>query len=247
MSGRLDGKVVLVTGSSRGLGKIIAGRFLEEGCRVVITSQKPEELDNAEKELSRASDQVLKVVADITSEDDAKSLIDKIVERFGQIDIVVNNAGVFKMGKVDEMSVDDFDLTMNVNFKGAFLTCKFALPHMKKRKQGQIINICSIGAKLGLENLSAYCASKGALMMFGNSLKAELKPYKIRVTNVYPHAMNTQNQDIEPDSEKRAQMIEPDDVADALIAVTSSADYVQYQDITIYPMSTRMTKEEITE
>ncbi|HEQ97763.1 MAG TPA: SDR family oxidoreductase [candidate division Zixibacteria bacterium] len=244
MSDLLRDKVVLVTGSSRGLGKTIARRYLEEGARVIITSQQSDELDQAAEELKRASDQLRKVVADITDDSQAKKLVDSAIQEFGQIDILINNAGVFKGGEIDQMDVKDFELTFNVNVKGAFLVTRHAVAQMKKQKSGQIVNICSIGSKLGMEKLSAYCASKAALARFGDSLKAELKPYNIRVTNVMPHAMNTMGKNIDPDSDDRRKMIEPDDVADAIIAITSAEDYVQYQDITIFPKSTKLTKTE---
>jgi NADP-dependent 3-hydroxy acid dehydrogenase YdfG len=245
MSNRLINKVVLITGSSRGLGKIIAGRFLEEGSKVVITGRDMNELDRAEEELKQAgNDNILKNAVDIRNEDEVQALVKSAVEHFGGIDILINNAGVFKAGEVDQFSLDDFNLTFDVNVKGAFLVTKHVVAQMKKQKSGQIINICSIGSKLGLEKLSAYCASKAALALFGDSLKAELKPYNIRVTNVFPHAINSQKDEIDPDSDKRKQMIEPEDIADALIMVTSSKEYVQYQDITIYPYSTKIIKTE---
>jgi NADP-dependent 3-hydroxy acid dehydrogenase YdfG len=244
MSERLKDKVVLITGSSRGLGKVFAKRFLEAGSKVVITGQNQKELDQAETDFKEYSNQVLKVAANITDDADAKNLVEKAATHFGRIDILVNNAGVFRMGEVDQMSVQDFELTFDVNIKGAFLATRHIVKQMKKQKSGLIVNICSIGARLGLEKLSAYCASKAALAMFGDSLKAELKPYNIRVTNLFPHAMNTTGAEIEPGSQKRKQMIEPDDVADALITITSSPDYVQYQDVTIFPVSTKFTKME---
>jgi NADP-dependent 3-hydroxy acid dehydrogenase YdfG len=244
MPERLKDKVALVTGSSRGLGKVFAKRLLEAGSKVVITGRNKNELDQAEADLKEHSKQILKITADITDDSDAKQLVEKTISHFGRIDILVNNAGVFRMGEIDQMSVQDFELTFDVNIKGAFHVTRHVAARMKKQKSGQIINICSIGAKLGLEKLSAYCASKAALAMFGDSLKAELKPYGIRVTNLFPHAMNTMGAEIDPISAKRNQMIEPNDVADALITVTSSPDYVQYQDITIFPVSTKFTKTE---
>jgi 3-oxoacyl-[acyl-carrier protein] reductase len=244
MSDRLNKKVILVTGSSRGLGKTIARRYLEEDASVIITGQKQDELDQAADDLKQVSKHLIKVVADITDDSQARKLIDSAIEEFGQIDILVNNAGVFKGGEIDQMDVKDFELTFNVNVKGAFLVTRHVVAQMKKQKSGQIVNICSIGSKLGMEKLSAYCASKAALARFGDSLKAELKPYNIRVTNVMPHAMNTMGKEIDPDSDDRRKMVEPDDVADAIIMVTSSRDYVQYQDITIFPKSTKLTKTE---
>jgi NADP-dependent 3-hydroxy acid dehydrogenase YdfG len=245
MSNRLINKVVLITGSSRGLGKIIAGRFLEEGSKVVITGRDMNELDRAEEELKQAgNDNILKNAVDIRNEDEVQALVKSAVEHFGGIDILINNAGVFKAGEVDQFSLDDFNLTFDVNVKGAFLVTKHVVAQMKKQKSGQIINICSIGSKLGLEKLSAYCASKAALALFGDSLKAELHPDPLRGTTVFPHAINSQKDEIDPDSDKRKQMIEPEDIADALIMVTSSKEYVQYQDITIYPYSTKIIKTE---
>jgi NADP-dependent 3-hydroxy acid dehydrogenase YdfG len=244
MTERHTDRVVLVTGSSRGLGKIIAGRFLEEGALVVISSQKEDELKQAENQLRNVSDKLQACATDLRDEQQVQKLIEKTVSEFGSLDILVNNAGVFKMGAVDEMDLADFELTLEVNLKGAFLVSKYAVKQMKKQNRGQIVNICSIGSKLGLENLSAYCASKAGLARFGDSLKAELKPFGIKVTNIFPHAMNTMGKDITADSNERLTMIEPHDVADAIIMVTSSKEYVQYQDVTIYPYSTKLTKTE---
>jgi NAD(P)-dependent dehydrogenase (short-subunit alcohol dehydrogenase family) len=244
MSDNLKGKTALVTGSSRGLGKIIAGRFLEEGANVVLTSQNEKELESAFSELKGLSGNVLPVQADIRDGKQVAELVKKAVSEFGSLDILVNNAGVFKDGAVDQMELSDFELTFDVGVKGAFLSTRETVRQMKKQKGGQIINICSIGSKLGLENLSAYCASKGALARFGDSLKIELKPYGIRVTNIFPHSMNTMGRDIDENSKERMRMIEPHDVADAILMVVTSKRYVQYQDITIFPYSTSLTKSE---
>ncbi|MBD3382648.1 MAG: SDR family NAD(P)-dependent oxidoreductase [candidate division Zixibacteria bacterium] len=244
MSDNLKGKTALVTGSSRGLGKIIAGRFLEEGANVVLTSQNEKELESAFSELKDLSGNVLPVQADIRDGKQVAELVKKAVSEFGSLDILVNNAGVFKDGAVDQMELSDFELTFDVGVKGAFLSTRETVRQMKKQKGGQIINICSIGSKLGLENLSAYCASKGALARFGDSLKIELKPYGIRVTNIFPHSMNTMGRDIDENSKERMRMIEPHDVADAILMVVTSKRYVQYQDITIFPYSTSLTKTE---
>jgi len=244
MSAKLEGKTVLVTGSSRGMGKVIAEQFLNQGCNMVITSRNADELNQAENDIGKTNGKILKVAADITSPGDVIRLIDNTITEFGQIDIVINNAGVFKMGPADQTSIEDFRLSLDINLTGSFLICKYVLPHMKKRKKGQIINICSIWAQMGLENLSAYCASKAGLAMFGDCLKAELKPYRIRVTNLFPHSINSQKQDIDPGSDKRLQMIEPEDIAEALINIASAAEHVQYQDVTVYPISTKITKTE---
>lgn len=242
MSEQLKDKVVLITGSSRGLGKVFAKRFLAKESRVVITGQNQKELNQAEADFKEYSKQILKVPANIIDDADAKNLVEKTIAHFGRIDILVNNAGIFRMGEVDQMSVQDFELTFDVNIKGAYYVTRHVVAQMKKQKSGLIVNICSIGSKLGMEKLSAYCASKAALAVFGDSLKAELKPYNIRVTNLFPHAMNTSGAEIDQDSDRRRQMIEPEDVADALLTIASSAIYVQYQDVTIFPVSTKFTK-----
>lgn len=244
MSDSLKGKTALVTGSSRGLGKIIAGRFLEAGADVVITSQNQKELNSAYAELKDLPGKVLPLPADIRDTDQVAKMVEKATAEFGSLDILVNNAGVFKDGAVDQMKLSDFELTFDVGVKGAFLATREAVKQMKKQQSGQIINICSIGSKLGIQNLSAYCASKGALARFGDSLKIELKPYGIRVTNIFPHSMNTMGREIAEDSAERMQMIEPHDVADAVLTVVTSKRYVQYQDITIFPYSTTLTKSE---
>jgi len=211
MSKRLQNKVVLITGSSGGLGKLMAQRFLSEGCKIILTGSNPNKLDDTYHELGADAENMLAIPADIRTEEHVQVLVKQALDK-----------GV----------------------RGAFLATKYSVKIMKAQKSGQIINICSVGSKIGLENLSVYCASKAALALFGDSLKVELKPYHIRVTNIFPHAINSGKSKIDPDSEKRRQMIEPEDVIEAVIAVTSSEEYVQYQDVTIYPASTTITKSE---
>ena len=242
MSNRLNNKVVLITGSSGGLGKLMAKYFLDKGCKLILTGSDVNKLDDTYKELGADDKTMLAVPADIRTEDHVKVLVQQALEKFGRIDILINNAGVFKAGEITAMSTEDFELTFDVGVRGAFFATKYTAKIMKEQKSGQIINICSVGSKVGLEKLSVYCASKAALALFGDSLKVELKPYNIRVTNIFPHAINSGKKKIDP--EKRRNMIEPEDVAEAVIAVTSSEEYVQYQDVTIYPASTTITKDE---
>ena len=244
MSKRLQNKVVLITGSSGGLGKLMARRFLAEGCRIILTGSNPNKLDDTYHELGADAENMLAIPADIRTEEHVNVLVKQALEKFGRIDILINNAGVFKTGEVTEISAEDFELTFDIGVRGAFFATKYTARIMKTQKLGQIINICSVGSKVGLDKLSIYCASKAALALFGDSLKVELKPYNIRVTNIFPHAINSGKNKIDPDSEKRRQMIEPEDVVEAVIAVTSSEEYVQYQDVTIYPASTTITKSE---
>lgn len=240
MSNRLNNKIVLITGSSGGLGKLMAKYFLERGCKLILTGSDVNKLDNTYKELGADSNTMLAIPADIRTEDHVRVLVQQAVDKFGRIDILINNAGVFKAGEITEFSTEDFELTFDVGVRGTFFATKYTAQFMKKQKAGQIINICSVGSKVGLEKLAIYCASKAALALFGDSLKVELKPYNIRVTNIFPHAINSGKKKI--DDDKRRNMIEPEDVAEAVIAVASSEEYVQYQDVTIYPVSTTVTK-----
>jgi len=133
---RLKNKVVVITGSSRGLGKIIAERFLEEGSRVVINGRNPDELNEAENELKKVSENVLKFSADITKEDQVTGLVEKVLRKSGQIDILINNAGVFKAGEVDKFSLEDFRLSMDINVVGAFFNYQTHCASDEKTKIG---------------------------------------------------------------------------------------------------------------
>lgn len=194
--GRLERKVVLVTGGSRGLGFALAERYGRDGARLVITARNENELERARLSLIArgavaSGDDILAFPADLTDPAQAADLIEHAIQHFGHIDVLINNAGVIEVGPVEDQSLAAYHRSMDVNFFGALHTIQAALPHLLRRKTGAIVNIASVGGKLAVPHMLPYVASKFALVGFSQGLHAELRHKGIRVTTVCPGLMRT--------------------------------------------------------
>jgi NAD(P)-dependent dehydrogenase (short-subunit alcohol dehydrogenase family) len=184
-------RVVLITGGSRGLGLLMAREVGHMGAQVVIAARDEAELLRAQRDLLAHDIHASIVVADVATEAQAQRLIAQAIDRHGRIDVLINNAGVIMVGPVDHMTVADFEEAMATHFWGPLHTMLAALPHMREAGGGRIVNISSIGGKIGVPHLAPYCASKFALTGVSTSLRTELARYGILVTTVCPGLMRT--------------------------------------------------------
>jgi NAD(P)-dependent dehydrogenase (short-subunit alcohol dehydrogenase family) len=185
------GRVALITGGSRGLGLLIARELGRQGARVVLVARDASELSRAQEDLQADDIDASILVADIGTEAGAQRVVSDAVARFGRLDLLINNAGVTKVGPLEHMSVADFEEAMAVHFWGPFHTMRAAIPHMRRFGDGRIVNISSIGGKIGVPHLAPYCASKFALTGLSTALRAELAKDRIWVTTVSPGLMRT--------------------------------------------------------
>ena len=189
---QLRDRVAVITGGSRGLGLLIARELAAEGARIAILARDPAELDLARRELAAIGGQrVLALPCDVRNEDEVRWAIDATVERFGRLDILVNNAGVIQVGPLEHMELEDFEEAMRVHFWGPLYATLAALPHLRKRETGRIVNISSIGGRIALPHLVPYSASKFALVGLSDGLRTELAKEKIYLTTVCPGLMRT--------------------------------------------------------
>lgn len=187
----LTDKVTLITGGSRGIGAACIELFADADSRVAFTYRK-NEASASELIASLSPKRQIKAYAvDIESEQDIKSTVEKIITDFGKVDILVNNAGVWKYGKVDEMSLAQWEETIRINLTGAFLFVREVVPSMKKNKFGRIINISSTAGQRGEAFYSHYASSKGGMISFTKSLAAELAGSNINVNCVAPGWVET--------------------------------------------------------
>jgi NAD(P)-dependent dehydrogenase (short-subunit alcohol dehydrogenase family) len=187
----LHGKVVLITGSSRGLGLALAEEFAVKGSRVVICAREQGELSRARAQLERRGADVLDIVCDVSDRESVQRMIDQVRQRFGEIDVVVNNAGIIGVGPYEEQKLEDFEEAMNVNFWGVVNTTLAVLPEMRRRHSGRIVNITSIGGKVAVPHLLPYSCAKFAAVAFSEGLRAEIKREGVLVTTVVPGLMRT--------------------------------------------------------
>jgi short-subunit dehydrogenase len=185
------GQVVVITGGSRGLGFAIAQEFAMRGAKLVICGRDQEILHEAEQRLLAMRVPVLAVRCDISQQSQAEQLIRQATDRFGRVDVLVNNAGQIAVGPIESQSIADFEEAMGTMFWGMVYTTMSALPQMMERGGGRIVNVTSIGGKVAVPHLIPYCCAKFAAMGFSEGLRAELAKNHVAVTTVVPGLMRT--------------------------------------------------------
>lgn len=185
------GKVVFVSGGSRGLGLLLAKEFASRGARVAISARDVDELGRAEHHLRSISNQVLTVQADVTIRTAAEQAVEKVRQQFGPIDVLVNNAGTISVGPMEVATTDDYGNSINVHFWGPYFTTMAVLPDMQACGSGRIVNISSIGGKISVPHLLPYSVGKFALTGFSEGLRSEVLKDNVYVTTVCPGLMRT--------------------------------------------------------
>ncbi|WYP26323.1 SDR family oxidoreductase [Alkalihalobacillus sp. FSL W8-0930] len=188
---RLQDKVAIITGASQGIGEGITRTFAREGARVIVADVNKELGEQLVRELTEATIEAHFVEADVSNEDHVRSLIAKTVETYGGVDILVNNAAVTVRKSVEDTSLEEWQQILGVNLTGAFLCSKYAIPEMKKRGGGAIVNIASWHAEKTITRLAAYAASKGGLTALTRQMSLDLGPHNIRVNAVCPSTVDT--------------------------------------------------------
>jgi NAD(P)-dependent dehydrogenase (short-subunit alcohol dehydrogenase family) len=184
-------KVVLITGGSRGLGLVLAREFAKEGARIAICARDGEELAAAKTDLESRGAEVFDAICDVTNQEEIDRLIGDVCMRFGQIDVLVNNAGVIQVGPLETQTEKDFEDAMAIHFWAPYRMIQTVLPIMRGAGAGRIINIASIGGKVAVPHLAPYCASKFALVGLSGALQVELAKENIFVTTDCPGLMRT--------------------------------------------------------
>ena len=187
----LKGKVVLVTGGSRGLGLVLARQLAAKGARLAICARTPEQLGQAHIELERLGAEVMSMTVDVTDQRQVQAMIIDILEHYGTLDVLINNAGIVQVGPQENMGVNEYEQAMKANFWSALYTMLAVIPYFKEQGGGRIVNITSIGGKIAVPHLLPYTASKFALVGLSEGMNAELKKDNILVTTVVPNLMRT--------------------------------------------------------
>ena len=187
------GKSVVITGGSRGLGLVMARQIADEGARLTLVARDQEELTRAMQDIEARQPfaEVAPVTADIRSRYQAERAIAMAVDRFGTVDVLINNAGVIQVGPIDHIKISDYEDAMLTHFWGPLYMILASIPYMRRQGAGRIVNISSIGGRISVPHLVPYSASKFALAGLSEGLRAELARHNIVVTSVYPGLMRT--------------------------------------------------------
>lgn len=185
------GKTVLITGGSRGLGLALARELARRGARLAICGRDPDSLERARASLARFGAEVVAVPCDVADPRSVEELLEQVGRRLGAVDILINNAGVIEVGPAETMSLADYEEAMATNFWGMLHPTLAVLPVMRQRRSGRIVNITSIGGKLGIPHLLPYSASKFAAVGFSQGLRSEVAGEGIKVVTVVPGLMRT--------------------------------------------------------
>lgn len=189
---RLTDKVALITGGSRGIGRAIALAFAEEGARVAIASRNKERCEEVATQITKSGGSALGIQADVASEADVARMVAQATDRFQRVDILVNSAAVnLPYRAVTDLSLDEWNWVIGVNLTGTFLCCRAVLPLMMKQHSGKIINIASIGGRIGAAGRTPYRPSKAAVISLTYCLAAEVKDFNIDVNAICPGAVET--------------------------------------------------------
>jgi 3-oxoacyl-[acyl-carrier protein] reductase len=219
------GKVAIVTGASRGIGRSIALALAAEGARIVAVDMAPEGVEALAAEIIGAGGEALAVQGNVTQTADAERMVDAAVEKFGRVDILVNNAGITRDGLLLRMKDEDWDAVLNVNLKGAFLCSRSASKVMAKQRYGRIINIASIVGQMGNAGQANYCASKAGLMGLTKSNARELAKRNVTVNAVAPGFIATDMTEALPEKVRQElaaqipleRLGSADDIANAVV------------------------------
>jgi NAD(P)-dependent dehydrogenase (short-subunit alcohol dehydrogenase family) len=187
----LRGRHVLITGGSRGLGLVLARQLAAHRALITILARDDQELERAVMDVASYGGDVMGIPCDVTEPRDVQRAISRAIARRNRLDVLINNAGSITVGPIDHMSIKDFDEAMKLHFYAPLYAMMAVLPHMRIHGHGRIVNVASIGGKIGIPHLVPYCASKFALAGLSDSMRSELAEDNIRVTTVYPGLVRT--------------------------------------------------------
>ncbi len=237
-------KVALISGGTKGIGRGVVDQLLSDGMAIATFSRNSDQVSRLQEELAGKynADRFLVSNGDVTSEESVAAVVSRVKEKFGQIDVLVNNAGVGYFRDVDAFDLVRFEQMISTNIVGVALLTKHVVPVMKVSKKGLIINVASISGKVAFANGEFYSATKFAVMGYSQAIRAELAPFGIKVSTICPGMIKTDFFD-EEELERRKkiwngkipQMLEVSDITRLVSLITNQSEHSDIQDLTIMP------------
>lgn len=229
----LENKTVIISGASRGIGRATALLLAQNGANVVITARNVIELKQVEAE---GNGRIVAVPGDVSSEVDMQRVVQTALDRFGRLDVVINNAGYGVFKNVDEISVDEWDELMATNVKGTFLLTKAALPTLKAQGSGHVVVVASDVAKRTFAGGSLYTASKYAQEAFTGALRKEVRPFGIKVTGVYSGLVDSHFHEKGHGHETSQKWLKNEDMAESMLFIVSRPAHVVIDEFMVHPL-----------
>jgi NAD(P)-dependent dehydrogenase (short-subunit alcohol dehydrogenase family) len=234
--GKLDGKIAIVTGGNRGIGAAIARGFVAEGASVVLAARDAEKLDTTASELTAQGATVLAIPTDITSEADVEELFRQTMDRFGRVDVLVNNAGAFDGGPLDELTLETWEKVMAVNLRGPFLCTRAAFRIMKEQRVGRIINIASISAQRVRMNSGPYSTSKHGLWGLTQCTALEGREYGITASCLHPGNTENDRRALRSTEADQEPMMSCDELAETAVLMATLPPHVNMLEAIVLPI-----------
>ncbi len=231
----LKGQIAFVTGASRGIGREIAWRLAQAECDLALVARSKEEISSLAWDLKTAGREAIAIQADLRDDAQIRAAVKKTLDYFGRVDILINNAGLWRYALTQDLTLADWDEMFDVNLRASFLCCKYILPSMLERGRGDIVNIASVSGLIGEVEGAGYCATKWGLRGFSDSLYKEVGPKGIRVVVVDPGTVNNER----GSSPEEQAVIQNEDVADIVIAALTMPRRTTVYESVLWP-----TKEE---
>lgn len=241
---KLKDKIVLITGASSGIGESTAMKLTSEGAIVVLCARSVDKLKELKNQIEKKGGKALVVETDVTKPADFKKAVSETLDKYGSVDVLINNAGLMPLSYIEKLKTDDWDQMIDVNIKGVLNGVAAVLPTMRKNKSGHIINISSSAAHRYFPAGAVYSATKIAVKMFSEGLRQELTPtYGIKVTSIEPGAVDTSlfesitDEDIKDKLEDLKEMtkLEAEDIANAIFYALSQPQRVNVNDVFLMP------------
>ena len=229
----LTGKIAIITGASRGIGKSIACALAAQNATVILVARSKKDIQSLAQQITSTGGKAQAIPLDISQEKEVIDFFNDIVKRYGKLDILINNAGVNARGKILETPIDALDNVMKVNIRGTFLCCREGLRVMALQKNGTIINMSSVMGFRGYVDQAAYAASKHAVVGMTKTLAIEAKEYNVRVSVIHPGAVATEmGLSARPDLDPQV-MIHPEDIAQVVLFLLSLSEHCAIDEIYI--------------
>lgn len=192
MTDNIAGKVIVITGASSGMGEAAARHLAAKGARVVLGARRADRIEALAAEIAAAGGQATAVATDVTKREDVQKLVDTAVATYGRVDVLINNAGLMPLSPLDRLKIEEWDRMIDVNIKGVLYGIAAALPHMQAQKSGHVINLSSVAGHKIFGGSAVYSATKSAVRVISEGLRAEMAPHNIRVTIISPGAVKTE-------------------------------------------------------